>query len=329
MALALSALLAVHCTTTKAVAQQSGTATTSTDQITPQPHLRHALTAPKKRIAVAKFDAVGSFTAQYGTWDIGGGLASQLTSALVDSGRFIVVERADLAAVLHEQEMSAQKIVSKETTTQVGHLLGAQLLVYGAVTEFDQSSGGEGLRLGVGRGFFGGSVGGQIVHGSIGIELRLIDTSTGEVIQSHRVEQKVSQKGVTADINVREVTFGGDKFEKTPLGQATRQAIEQAVAFIVQTTDSMPWRGRVVEVNGDQVYINAGSSVGLEQGDIFAVSRVARELTDPDSGAVLKTEEVTLGEVEVMVVEEKISIARMRRPFVTQRGDLVKYVGQR
>ena len=39
-------------------------------------------TGPKKRIAVAKFDTIGSFSAEYGTWDIGGGLAAQLTTAL-------------------------------------------------------------------------------------------------------------------------------------------------------------------------------------------------------------------------------------------------------
>ena len=27
--------------------------------------------APKKRIAVTKFDAIGSFVAQYGNWDVG------------------------------------------------------------------------------------------------------------------------------------------------------------------------------------------------------------------------------------------------------------------
>lgn len=70
-------------------------------------------TGPKKRIAVAKFDAAGAFMAHYGGWDIGGGLAAQLTTALVNSGHFIVVERAELTPVLREQDMAMQKIVSK------------------------------------------------------------------------------------------------------------------------------------------------------------------------------------------------------------------------
>ena len=103
-------------------------------------------TGPKKRIAVAKFDAAGAFMAQYGGWDIGGGLAAQLTTALVNSGYFIVVERAELTPVLREQDMAMQKIVSKETAALVGRILGAQLLVAGSVTEFDQRAGGGPLR---------------------------------------------------------------------------------------------------------------------------------------------------------------------------------------
>jgi len=283
---------------------------------------------PKKRIAVAKFDAVGSFTAQYGGWDIGGGLAAQLTTALVNSGRFIVVERADLANVLREQEMSMQKLVSKESAVQVQRLLGAQLLVHGSVTEFDQQAGGSGLRVGGASGMFGGGLGSHTTNGVVAMDIRLIDTTTGQVVQAHRAEAKISASGVSADINVKEVTFGGEAFKKTVLGQATRQAIEQTVAFIIKDMEPMPWTGRVVEVTGDQVYINAGAIEGLKPADVFTVSTVVRELTDPASGAVLGTEEAKLGEIEVVSVQEKFSIARMRTFFSAKRGDMVKYSGK-
>ena len=35
------------------------------------------------------------------------------------------------------------------------------------------------------------------------------------------------------------------------------------------------------------VYINAGASAGVKPGDRFTVTAVVRELTDPDSGALL------------------------------------------
>ena len=285
-------------------------------------------TAPRKRIAVSKFDAVGSFVSQYGNWEIGGGLAAQLTTALVESGRFIVVERAELASVLREQEMGLQKVTSRETAAQAGRLTGAQLLVRGSVTEFDQRTGGDGFRIGLGRASAGLGLGTQSSEGVVGIDIRLIDTTTGQVLQSHKVQEKVSSRGVAADINVRQLSFGGESFNKTELGQATRQVIEKAVALIVQAMEPVPWTGRIVEVNGGQVYLNAGSGENIQPGHTLQVSSVVRELTDPDSGALLGIEELALGVIEVTSVQQKFSIARMREQFQVKRGDLVRFVGK-
>jgi curli biogenesis system outer membrane secretion channel CsgG len=321
-------MILIGCTTTGSIPTSTGTAVGAPGNMTSQAHPGLAqYRGPKKRIAVIKFDAAGAFVAQYGGWDIGGGLAAELTTALVNSGHFIVVERAELASVLREQEMALQKIVSKETAAQVSHILGVQLLVRGSVTEFDQRAGGTGLRVGGGTGMFGGALGGQSTEGLVGMDIRLIDTTTGQVIQSHRAEAKVSARGISVDINVQQVTFGGDHFNKTVLGQATRQAIEQAVAFIIRAMEPVPWTGRVVEVTGDQVYINAGATSGVKPGEVFTVSTVVRELTDPSTGELLGIEEAKLGEIELVNVQEKFSIARMRYPFQTKRGDLVKYIG--
>jgi len=287
-----------------------------------------AHTGPKKRIGVAKFDAVGGFVAQYGGWDIGGGLAAQLTTALMESGRFIVVERSELASVLREQEMGLQKIASRETAPQAGRLTGAQMLVRGSVTEFDQRTAGEGFRIGIGRAAAGAGIGMESTEGKIAIDLRLIDTTTGQVLQSHRVEEKVSARGVSADLNVRQLSFGGDTFNKTELGQATRQAIGRAVALVVQAMEPVPWTGRVVDVSGSQVYLNAGAGENMKPGNVLNVSSVVRELTDPDSGALLGVEEVPLGRIQVTSVQAKFSIARMQGAFATKRGDLVRFVSQ-
>jgi curli biogenesis system outer membrane secretion channel CsgG len=321
----------VGCATSKNVSSSPSGSTVQPAGSKPSqaPPVLSKYTGPKKRIAVLKFDAAGASAGPYGGWDIGVGLAAELTTALVNSGYFIVVERAELASVLREQEMGLQKIVSKETAAQVSRVLGAQLLIRGSITEFDQRAGGGGLRLGAGTGIFGGAVGGQTTEGIVGMDIRLIDTTSGQVIQSHRAEAKVSATGISADINIRQVTFGGDKFNKTVLGQATRQAIEQAVAFIIRAMESVPWTGRVVEVAGDQVYINAGATSGIRMGEVFGISAVVRELTDPSTGELLGIEEVMLGEIRIESVQEKFSVARMQVPFQTKRGDLVKIASGR
>ena len=60
------------------------------------------------------------------------------------------------------------------------------------------------------------------------------------------------------------------------------------MTFVIAATTSLPWTGRIVDVTGDQVFLNAGTDTGLKPGDRFAVSTVVRELTDPSSGALLR-----------------------------------------
>src|SRR4030042_3445776 len=83
---------------------------------------------PKKTIAVTKFDAHGAFVGKYGGWDIGGGLAAMLVSELNKTDRFIVIDRADLAAVFKEHEMALQGLTATKDI-KAGQLLGAQLLL--------------------------------------------------------------------------------------------------------------------------------------------------------------------------------------------------------
>jgi curli biogenesis system outer membrane secretion channel CsgG len=283
---------------------------------------------PKKRVAVVRFESTGKFSQKYGDWDIGGGLAAQLTTALAESGWFVVVERAALSDVLREQEMALEKVVSKESAAKVGQVLGAQLLVKGAVTEFEQDAEGGGIKLGVG-GLPGGlslGGGGNTVSAHVAIDLRLIDTSTSQVVRAVRAEGKGTRRGVSATIDAKMVSIGGDAFKNTPLGMATREAIQRAVLGVQQTMERVPWTGRVMEFADGQVYINAGQDASIKEGDTFVVSSLVRELTDPETGAVRGIIENRLGQMKVEKVEDKFAIGRMvdGAAGAPRRGDFVK-----
>jgi curli biogenesis system outer membrane secretion channel CsgG len=279
---------------------------------------------PKKRVAVTKFDAIGSFVAQNGGSDIGGGLAAQLITELADTGRFIVLERADLPSALREQELGLAKVATAETAAPTGQILGAQLLVRGSVTDFELSADGKGRQLGISLGGATIGLGGSQVTGRVAIDLRLIDATTGQIIESHRAEARVSQRTATADVAFGPVSFGNASFAKTPLGRASREAIAHAVDFIVGRMEMVPWTGRVMEVNDGDVYLNAGKETNLKPGQRLAVSTVLRELTDPATGLKLGVIERRVGEVEIQVVEDKFSVARPMAPMRAGRGDVVR-----
>jgi hypothetical protein len=65
--------------------------------------------------------------------DLGKDVSVLLNAALSAQSNLITVERAELAKVLGEQELSLSGTVSTETVTKVGHLTGAKVLVTGRV----------------------------------------------------------------------------------------------------------------------------------------------------------------------------------------------------
>jgi curli biogenesis system outer membrane secretion channel CsgG len=289
---------------------------------------------PRKRISIAKFDANGAFVTVYGSWDIGGGLAAQLTTALVESGRFTVVERPDLQVVLREQELGKLNITTKDSGPQAGKVLGTQLIVHGSVTEFEQRSAGNNAHLGVSGNaggalnMLGAAIAKNTTSGVVGIDIRVIDATTSQVLQSKRIEKRLSTSDTSINLVASQVAFGGEQFDKSVLGQATRAAIEEAVVFIARFAAELPWTGALADVDGSNVLINAGSQSGLAVGDRFAVLVVAKEVTDPTTGQSLGRIERQSGIVRITGVHPAFSMAVMDEPFAANRGDTVRWLGR-
>ena len=286
--------------------------------------------AQKKRVAVLKFGATGKFGAFEG-WDVGDGLAAQLATALQQTGCFNVIDRLALAGLLREQELALTGIVAKESAVRVGRLSGAQVLVKGEITEFEPTTSGSGLTLGFGlpRIPLGIRLGGEAQTAQVAMDVRLIDASTGQVLQSHRVEGKANAAGFSAGLDNRWASIGGEHFTKTPLGQATRQALVEAVGLISQSLMALPseqiLQWRVVEVMDNQIFVNAGQGSGLKVGARLRVVSAAKELIDPDTQAVLGAVEQSVGEVEIVSIQDRYSIATIRTNFQPKRGDAVRY----
>ena len=282
---------------------------------------------PKRTVAMGRFDAVGAFTAQYGNWDIGGGLEAMMVSALLESDRFIVVERANLSEILTEQQLSTAGLATSSTTAQPGYLTGAQWIIFGSVTEFDMREAGGGLSIGVSKSALKGGVGRQKVKGVVRFDFRLVDTSSGEVIKTHTVTEEIVAKSWDMSVGWEGISIGDNQFMQTPLGAATRGAITQAVDLIARDANSFPWTGLVVVYEEGNVYLNAGSKDGIKPQDQFYVERVVRVLTDPQSGQVLSVRKQKLGLVEIFEVDEKIAIGTYQAdlPDPPQRGDLLVF----
>jgi hypothetical protein len=88
------------------------------------------LTVPKKTIAVVDFEVIRGHEKEAGRVSL-----EELTSALIDSGQFIVLERSKLKSIMNEIELSLSGI-AKETRDKVaGQLIIADLILAGTFAE--------------------------------------------------------------------------------------------------------------------------------------------------------------------------------------------------
>jgi curli biogenesis system outer membrane secretion channel CsgG len=185
---------------------------------------------PKARIAVARFtDKTGK-----GWWSgqIGDGMADMLATALFHTNRFIVLEREVLGDVLAEQDLAAAGRVRRETAAPIGLIEGAELLVAGAVTEFEPGAAGTG---GVAGGLVGGILGG-LKKSHIAIDLRIIDAKTSRVLAATSVEGSAKDFSLGGILIGAGVGVGLGTYSKTPVEKAIRVALGEAVNFIVSQT---------------------------------------------------------------------------------------------
>lgn len=185
----------------------------------------------KKRIAVFVFeDKTDRSWRWWNNKGVGEGMADMLTTELVKSGEYIVVERQELDVVLQEQKLGLSGLVTAQSAAEIGKLLGVELAVVGAVTEFgykDNRTGGrvQGLRVGVSN-----------QSATVGIDCRLVNTTTGEIINAENVRKEQSTKGLS--VETPQVGFRDQKnFDESLVGKAAREAVEEIVGMV---NKSMP-----------------------------------------------------------------------------------------
>jgi len=275
------------------------------------------LKGPKKTVAVMDFENNSGFA---GEWSIGEGMADMLTTALVQTNRFIVVERPKIKQILREQNLAASGRAAKAEAAQIGKLIPAQIGVAGAVTEFSF----EKQRTGIG--FEYKHVGIGLITGAahIGINLRMFDTTSGQILYSERVERNASYTGIEADYTNKGLAIGGEHFQKTPLGKATQEAINDAVIKIAMNMERVPWKGGIVLVQGGKITINCGKREGIVPGQTFVVYSKGEELTDPETGETLGAEEARAGVISVVEVKDRYSVAQIVEGRDFKRGDVLR-----
>jgi len=171
------------------------------------------------------------------------GLRDMLTTAMVQSKRYRVLERQNLNSIKQEMALGSSGYTDS-SGKQKGRVKGADLLIMGAITGWEPGTSGGGGGIGGGTlrkatALFS-SIKGAYNKSSMAMDIRIVDTETSEVLAATRVE------GVAKDVNLGGAlgAFGGSggmagglgTYAKTPMEKAIRTCMYNAVKYIVENT---------------------------------------------------------------------------------------------
>lgn len=189
--------------------------------------------------------SVPEFKNETGWWWWRSGTASELSDALSNelnaTGKFSVVERQKLGSVLSEQELAEAGLVRPGTGAKKGQLTGSKYIVLGKVTSYeegvsDESSGGNISGINIGGIRVGGGGNQKKQQAYIAIDLRVVDSTTGEVVHSRTIEGRATSesKGGAAGVSIGGINVGGNssKTKRAPVGKALRAALIEATDYL-------------------------------------------------------------------------------------------------
>jgi curli biogenesis system outer membrane secretion channel CsgG len=179
-----------------------------------------------------------------------GNAADQMTTLLVETDRFNVIERAQLEQILKEQDMEG--IVRGDQIPKAGQVKGTDYLLLGKVTNFRVRQAQ--TKSGVDVGGIGGMVGGnkfgsgstgfdkknQQIRTEVGVDIRLVDTTTGQIVVAKKGEFNRTDSADALGISVFGMGGHSDAqmtIEEDDAGRILRLAFDDAVRQMLPEID--------------------------------------------------------------------------------------------
>lgn len=197
-------------------------------------------------------------------------LARALVKAFSAKNMPFVVEVQDAAGV-YDLTMDSGAPVDDIVRTARGSAMGG--FVTGNITEFSYRE------KVLSEGLFH-----QAAHEfRMGADVELYDAITGRKVYAGNVSETHSE--TKSQIFVAEDGAPSDLPDQ--VDTVARALADKIAARVAPHAEKIGWQGRVVKLDGQRVYVNAGHRTGLQIGDTLRVVDVPKEVIDPQSGVLV------------------------------------------
>jgi curli biogenesis system outer membrane secretion channel CsgG len=259
----------------------------------------------KRKVAIARFSNETrygqSFFIDKDDNKLGKQAMDILSAQLFATGKFLMLERADIGQLQKELKLGGEE--KKLTTT-------ADYLILGSITEFGRKDVSEvGVFSRVKR-----------QEAFAKVHIRLVDVSTGQII--------FSEEGRGTAFSEAGTVFGvGGKagYDSTLNDKVIEAAIADLISNIVENMLDKPWRAYILAEEQGNLMISGGTSQNVNTGDRFVVLERGKRMKNPQNGLTIElpgkqlatiTVEATMGDTP----ENEISLCRITH------GDLGRHI---
>jgi len=247
----------------------------------------------KPRIAVLEF---GHKALNSHWWGSGGAAQDMFITALVKSGKYTVIDRERLDALMREKNLSLSGDVDPSSAVQAGKLLGVEYMLVGDVTEFGEQENKAQVGWGIG-------VDVRKKKFIAALDVRLLSVTTGEILWAETGRKEESSAKVYV------AGIGGGVDDQRMFDKVLRPVVEELSGKLLQvpieTSKTVVGRvsGKIARVDGGTIFINLGSEHGIQVGDQLGVYAMGEPIKDPDTGEVLGADETKVGTIKVTAVK--------------------------
>lgn len=264
-------------------------------------NLHQTITTPgiKKMISVAKFTTSVSdrnYSSAYAS-----AAYATLVNKLQATGKFIVFEEKEFETLQAYIQSTGNTALRKQL---------AQYMIVGSVNSVASKT--------TGGSFMGISSKTTTVEASV--TLRLIDTSTGQIIYSE--EGQGDSNNTATGLNYRGFSVSGSGYDPKSLeATAIGAAIDSLIDNIIRTCDEDPWKADIF-VDSGNLYIVGGESIGLKAGSVYSVFKRGGTITNPQTGSVIELPGEKVAEATIVstfpaaLPEDEISMIIISNGFI-------------
>ena len=263
----------------------------------------HEQTGLKRKVAVARFTNETRYGQGFFVDEnqdrIGKQALDILSSKLLLTEKFILLERADLDKIQEELSMEGLQPLQNK----------ADYLIVGSITEFGRKEVSD-------VGIFS-RVKKQVAFAKV--HVRLVEVATGQILYSEEGEgEAFSEAGTVLGVGAKA------GYDSTLNDKVLESAITDLASNIIENLLDKPWKAYILGYEEDSFIISGGKSQNIKKGNEFNIMAKGKEINNPQTNMKITLPGKKIGTLQVSevlgdTVDNEVSLCSLIE------GDLAMY----